>query len=55
MVQIPGYISPENKREIDRLMGERRKATTKEEKQRAREKIDKEVQDDSKTMSDRMN
>lgn len=55
MTNIPGYVSPENQREIDALMRERREAETKEEKQQAREKIDQKVQDDSKKMNDRMN
>ena len=55
MAHIPNYLSPENKKEVDELMRERREAETKEEKAQAREKIDEQVRSDTKNARDRIN
>lgn len=54
-MNIPNYISPENKREVDQLMKERREAKTKEEKAEARRVINEKVTNDTSTVKDRLN
>ena len=49
MNNIPGYISPENRKEVDELMKPLREAETRGERDRARKKINSEVLDSSKT------
>jgi hypothetical protein len=55
MAHIPGYISPENKKEVEELMKPRREATTKEEIDKARKEINEKVFNDTKNARDRIN
>ena len=54
-MNIPNYISPESRKEVDDLMKDRREASTSEEKGKAREKIDREVTNDTKSVKDKLN
>ena len=54
-MNIPNYVSPESRKEIDELMEPRREAFTPKEKSEAREKIDREVTDDTKSVKDKLN
>lgn len=54
-MNIPNYISPENRKEVDELMKPLREAETKEDRQKAREEINAKVTNDTKDARDRMN
>ena len=55
MSHIPGYISPENRDEVDKLMKPYKEAKTKEEKDKAREDINRQVAEDTKKVNDVLN
>ena len=54
-MNIPNYISPEARKEIDELLKDRREASTREEKNKAREEIDRKVTKDTKSVEDKLN
>ena len=55
MNNIPNYISPENRNEVDKLMKPYREAKTKEEKDKAREDINRQVSEDTQKVNDVLN
>ena len=55
MNSIPGYISPENRNEVDKLMKPYREAKTKEERDNAREDINRQVTEDTQKVNDVLN
>ncbi len=55
MTNIPNYISPENRKEVDDLMKDYREAETKEDRAKTREEINRQVTNDTTTARDRMN
>lgn len=55
MDSIPGYISPENKQDVDDLMKPLRDAQTRKERDEARREINAKVTNDTKNARDRMN
>lgn len=54
-MNIPNYISPENRKEVDDLMKDYREAETKEDRAKAREEINRQVTNDTKNVKDRLN
>lgn len=54
-MNIPNYISPENRKEVDDLMKPLREAETREDRDNARKEINEKVTNDTNNARDRIN